>query len=257
MCDLAEQAQLSRSGLTRLVDRLERDGLLERCSCEHDARGSYACLTDAGRERLAEARGTHLAVVREHFFSRFSESELSAAGGHVGAHRALQRLLATATVTAAERRAQGRSASPSRGSSMLASARRGVSCACIAAPMAAVQRNARPRREHGGDEAVDAERLDGVARRSGRGSRRAGRSPVAQQIPPRAFQSTNERQCMRVAPASHEAHTRRPSTKRPKNTAFGPWRSKNGSPICEHLLALAVKAPGRSSSQRPPLRPIR
>jgi DNA-binding MarR family transcriptional regulator len=77
MFDLAEQAQLSRSGLTRLVDRLERDGLLERCSCEHDARGSYACLTDAGRERLQEARGTHLAVVREHFFSRFSEDELS------------------------------------------------------------------------------------------------------------------------------------------------------------------------------------
>jgi DNA-binding MarR family transcriptional regulator len=77
MCDLAEQAQLSRSGLTRLVDRLERDGLLERCSCAHDARGSYACLTDSGRERLEEARLTHLAVVREHFFSRFSESELS------------------------------------------------------------------------------------------------------------------------------------------------------------------------------------
>jgi DNA-binding MarR family transcriptional regulator len=77
MCDLAEQAQLSRSGLTRLVDRLEREELLERCSCEHDARGSYACLTDAGRERLEAARGTHLAVVREHFFSRFSESELS------------------------------------------------------------------------------------------------------------------------------------------------------------------------------------
>ncbi len=78
MCDLAERAQLSRSGLTRLVDRLERDELLERCSCDHDARGSYACLTELGRERLAEARGTHLAVVREHFFSRFSESELSA-----------------------------------------------------------------------------------------------------------------------------------------------------------------------------------
>ena len=78
MCDLAEQAQLSRSGLTRLVDRLERDELLERCSCEHDARGSYACLTELGRERLTEARGTHLAVVREHFFSRFSEGELSA-----------------------------------------------------------------------------------------------------------------------------------------------------------------------------------
>lgn len=77
MCELAEQAQLSRSGLTRLVDRLERDGLLERCSCEHDARGAYACLTEAGRQRLDEARVTHLAVVREHFFSHFSEAELS------------------------------------------------------------------------------------------------------------------------------------------------------------------------------------
>jgi len=76
MCDLAEQAQLSRSGLTRLVDRLEREQLLERCSCEHDARGSYACLTGAGRRRLQEARVTHLAVVREHFFSHFSEAEL-------------------------------------------------------------------------------------------------------------------------------------------------------------------------------------
>src|SRR5271165_7361081 len=77
MCDLAERAQLSRSGLTRLVDRLEREELLERCSCEHDARGSYACLTPTGRQRLIEARGTHQAVVREHFLSRFSESELS------------------------------------------------------------------------------------------------------------------------------------------------------------------------------------
>jgi DNA-binding MarR family transcriptional regulator len=76
MCDLAEQAQLSRSGLTRLVDRLEREQLLERCSCDHDARGSYACLTEAGRERLREARVTHLGVVREHFFSHFSETEL-------------------------------------------------------------------------------------------------------------------------------------------------------------------------------------
>jgi DNA-binding MarR family transcriptional regulator len=76
MCDLAAQAQLSRSGLTRLVDRLEREGLLERCSCADDARGAFACLTDLGRQRLAEARGTHLAVVREHFLSRFSEEEL-------------------------------------------------------------------------------------------------------------------------------------------------------------------------------------
>jgi DNA-binding MarR family transcriptional regulator len=77
MCDLAEQAQLSRSGLTRMVDRLARDGLLERCSCSHDARGSYACLTDAGRTRLQEARVTHRAALRAAFFSRFSEEELS------------------------------------------------------------------------------------------------------------------------------------------------------------------------------------
>jgi DNA-binding MarR family transcriptional regulator len=77
MCDLAEQAQLSRSGLTRLVDRLERDGLLERCSCTHDARGAYACLTVPGRERLQAARATHLAVMRTAFFSRFSEQELT------------------------------------------------------------------------------------------------------------------------------------------------------------------------------------
>jgi DNA-binding MarR family transcriptional regulator len=77
MRDLAEQAQLSRSGLTRLVDRLEREELLVRCSCEHDARGSYACLTERGRERLEDARVTQLAVVREQFFSHFSELELS------------------------------------------------------------------------------------------------------------------------------------------------------------------------------------
>ena len=97
MRDLAEQAQLSRSGLTRLVDRLERDGLLERCSCTHDARGAYACLTDQGRERLEEARSTHLAVVREQFFSHFSEPELGqladmweriapCSNGHVNGH---------------------------------------------------------------------------------------------------------------------------------------------------------------------------
>jgi DNA-binding MarR family transcriptional regulator len=76
MCDLADEAQLSRSGLTRLADRLEKEGLLERCSCEHDARGAYACLTELGRERLGAARGTHIAVVREQFLSRFSEQEL-------------------------------------------------------------------------------------------------------------------------------------------------------------------------------------
>jgi DNA-binding MarR family transcriptional regulator len=78
MCDLAEQSQISRSGLTRLADRLEKDGLLERCTCEHDARGSYACLTELGCERFHAARVTHVAVVREQLLSRFSPDELGA-----------------------------------------------------------------------------------------------------------------------------------------------------------------------------------
>ena len=48
MCDLASSVMLSRSGLTRLVDRLERDGLLVRESCASDARGAFAKLTPAG-----------------------------------------------------------------------------------------------------------------------------------------------------------------------------------------------------------------
>ena len=76
MCDVAESVLLSRSGLTRLVDRLERDGFVERAACPDDARGSYAQLTEAGRQKLAEARGTHLAGVREHFLSRLSSSQL-------------------------------------------------------------------------------------------------------------------------------------------------------------------------------------
>jgi len=80
MNDLAASVLLSRSGLTRLVDRLERDGYLERCSCAHDARGAFAVLTPAGREKLEAARETHLAGVRELFLSHFSGEELDVLG---------------------------------------------------------------------------------------------------------------------------------------------------------------------------------
>lgn len=80
MSDLASSVILSRSGLTRLVDRLERDGLLERQSCPSDARGAFAKLTDAGRERLTAARATHLAGVRELFLSRLTPEQLDALG---------------------------------------------------------------------------------------------------------------------------------------------------------------------------------
>src|ERR671916_2597787 len=67
MAELADRTLLSRSGMTRLVDRLERDGLLRRDTCSSDARGCYAVLTDAGAELLANARPAHLDGVRRRF----------------------------------------------------------------------------------------------------------------------------------------------------------------------------------------------
>ncbi|HEX5145715.1 MAG TPA: MarR family transcriptional regulator, partial [Conexibacter sp.] len=81
MCDLADSVLLSRSGMSRLVDRLERDGLLERCACTHDARGAFACITQAGRDLLEQARPTHVAGIRQRFLSQFSEDELRLLGG--------------------------------------------------------------------------------------------------------------------------------------------------------------------------------
>ena len=77
MAELADSVLLSRSGMTRLVDRLERDGLLARDTCSDDGRGCYAVLTDRGRELLAQARPTHLAGVRERFLRHFSDDELN------------------------------------------------------------------------------------------------------------------------------------------------------------------------------------
>ncbi len=80
MSELADSVLLSRSGLTRLVDRLERDGLLEREQCEEDARGYFAAITDKGRAVFTEARKTHLAGVRERFIDRLSREELRTLG---------------------------------------------------------------------------------------------------------------------------------------------------------------------------------
>ncbi|MEA2372279.1 MAG: hypothetical protein QOH12_2673 [Solirubrobacteraceae bacterium] len=82
MCDLAESVLLSRSGLTRLIDRLEREGLVARHSCQQDARGAYAGLTEAGRARLAAVRPTHLAGVRAHFLAHFTEQEMDQLAGY-------------------------------------------------------------------------------------------------------------------------------------------------------------------------------
>lgn len=76
MADLAEHALLSRSGMTRLVDRLERQSLLTRCQCSDDARGCFAVLSPGGVELLERARPTYLESVRAGFLSHLSQDEL-------------------------------------------------------------------------------------------------------------------------------------------------------------------------------------
>jgi DNA-binding MarR family transcriptional regulator len=76
MSELADGVLLSRSGLTRLVDRMQREGLLRRERCEDDARGWFAAITPKGRELFTRARKTHLDGVRERFLSHFTREEL-------------------------------------------------------------------------------------------------------------------------------------------------------------------------------------
>ncbi len=89
MSELADRLLLSRSGATRLIDRLVADGLVERASCESDRRGQWAALTPAGYDRLRRAAPTHLRGVAEHFLDRLSSDDLAA----------LERMLASVACT--------------------------------------------------------------------------------------------------------------------------------------------------------------
>ena len=77
MSELADRLIISRSGVTRLVDRLESQGLVARSQCAPDGRGAYAVLTHAGLMRLREAVPTHLRHVEEHFLSVITPQELA------------------------------------------------------------------------------------------------------------------------------------------------------------------------------------
>ncbi len=76
MGSLAEQVLLSKSGVTRLVDRLVNDGLVERSTCSTDARGAEAVLTDRGLTRLRAASRTHLRGISEHFLAVVETDDL-------------------------------------------------------------------------------------------------------------------------------------------------------------------------------------
>src|SRR5436853_4691798 len=78
MTELAERVRLSRSGITRLVDRLVRAGLVKRGRCATDRRGTWAILTPAGTARVRQARPVHLRGVREHFSGQLSAAQLAA-----------------------------------------------------------------------------------------------------------------------------------------------------------------------------------
>lgn len=80
LSDLAELAILSRSGLTRLIDRLEREGQVTRERCEDDARGYFAVLTEAGREQVTAARSRYLDEVRARFLDLLTPDEQEVLG---------------------------------------------------------------------------------------------------------------------------------------------------------------------------------
>lgn len=81
MSALSERTMLTRSGITRLVDGLVSQGLIERVSCKSDARVSYARLTDAGYEKLRQAGCTHVAGIERLFLAHFSPDELEQLAG--------------------------------------------------------------------------------------------------------------------------------------------------------------------------------
>ncbi len=84
MTELADRVLLSRSGLTRLIDRLQREGLVDREACPSDARGLYAVLTEAGFQRLRAATPTHLGGVDRYATGRLTPEQLRALADALG-----------------------------------------------------------------------------------------------------------------------------------------------------------------------------
>ena len=79
--DLAAESVITRSGVSRVVERLEKAGLVIREEASEDRRGAYAVLTEKGLARFQQAIRAHVAFVRENFLSHYSEDELEQMGG--------------------------------------------------------------------------------------------------------------------------------------------------------------------------------
>jgi DNA-binding MarR family transcriptional regulator len=73
--DIAQEVFLSPSGITRLLEGLEKSGFVERQTCESDLRVVYACLTDEGMRKLRAAGKTHVAGIWRVFLDRFDADE--------------------------------------------------------------------------------------------------------------------------------------------------------------------------------------
>jgi len=82
--DLADRILLTASGITRLLDGLERSGFVERASCATDRRVVYAVLTDKGLAKLREAAATHVQQIETLFGTRFDDGELETLIGLLG-----------------------------------------------------------------------------------------------------------------------------------------------------------------------------
>jgi MarR family 2-MHQ and catechol resistance regulon transcriptional repressor len=78
MTDLAAQTSLSTSGVTRVVDRLERDGLVFRTACETDRRSSHAVISESGITRLREVLPGHLELIERWFTGVLNTDQLDA-----------------------------------------------------------------------------------------------------------------------------------------------------------------------------------
>jgi DNA-binding MarR family transcriptional regulator len=82
--DLSRSVLLSPSGITRLLDGLEREGWVEKRSCASDARVTYAVLTELGLAKFKAARKSHLADIEQAFGSRYTPEELEAVSSLLG-----------------------------------------------------------------------------------------------------------------------------------------------------------------------------